>query len=565
MSTTDSAICLQCGKSIPSALGGRNCPQCLMKLAIAPAEKSTSAGGFTDSVHVPPIEQLSSAFPNLEILHLIGHGGMGAVYQARQTNLDRLVAVKFLSPKLGEDPAFSERFLREARTLAKLSHPNIVTVFDFGQANEFHYLTMEWIDGVNLRDTIAAGLIHPSEALSIVPQICDALQYAHDHGVVHRDIKPENILVSKTGHIKIADFGLAKILDPSPDQYTLTATRQIMGTRNYMAPEQIESPEDVDHRADLYSLGVVFYELLTGELPLGRFSLPSEKSQRVSDGLDRIVMRTLEKDRGQRFQQASEIKTACHSVVSEPVYTSARNSSPEPTMNHNSDARPIAQTIPITLSDLYANLAEGIGLLKAYESHLEVEYEIRDSVVHHKWSSAKATIPLDRLVSITLYQGLIYTYIELQADNFETVGDIPSSQQGKLRLYTKKRHRPEASALVDQIQLIIGEHRGTAPAPPIKKRGQYAASPRPHQDTQSFLKTILTAIFIIACCGFLLIMTLAPIWYLSYESQSDVPRIEMTEADSEPVEELGEARSVEVPDPPASKQPTVPDTADSHQ
>ena len=163
-----------------------------------PYEPTAAANpGALDHGHVPPIETLVAEFPNLEIQHMIGHGGMGAVYQARQINLDRIVALKILSPRLSCDPAFAERFLREARTLAKLAHPNIVTVFDFGQAGSFYYLTMEFVDGVNLRDTIAAKLLSPSEALAIVPQVCEALQYAHDHGVVHRDIKPENILIAK--------------------------------------------------------------------------------------------------------------------------------------------------------------------------------------------------------------------------------------------------------------------------------------------------------------------------------------------------------------------------------
>ena len=254
-------------------------------------------------------ERLVNKFPDLEILHLIGQGGMGAVYQARQTNLDRLVALKILSPRLGSDPSFAERFAREARTLAKLSHPNIVTVFDFGQVDEIYYLVMEYVEGVNLRDTIEAKTLDPEKALAVVPQICDALQYAHDKGVVHRDIKPENILVSVEGGVKIADFGLAKLLEPTAEDFTLTNTRQVMGTLKYMAPEQIEKPEEVDHRADLYSLGVVFYELLTGELPIGRFSVPSEKAA-INDELDQVVMKTLEKEADRRYQQASQIKTA---------------------------------------------------------------------------------------------------------------------------------------------------------------------------------------------------------------------------------------------------------------
>ncbi|HMC88297.1 MAG TPA: serine/threonine-protein kinase, partial [Gemmataceae bacterium] len=213
-----------------------------------------------------------------------------------------------LPSESSRDPAFAERFNREARALAHLNHPNIIAVHDFGEAGDLFYFIMEYADGVNLRQVMQAGSLQPDEALRIVPQVCDALQYAHDEGIVHRDIKPENILLDKRGRVKIADFGLAKLLSRPGLAYTLTGSQQIMGTPHYMAPEQMEKPSTVDHRADIYSLGVVFYEMLTGELPLGRFALPSEKAP-VDGRLDEIVLRTLEKDPGRRYQRVSEIKT----------------------------------------------------------------------------------------------------------------------------------------------------------------------------------------------------------------------------------------------------------------
>ena len=145
--------------------------------------------------------------------------------------------------------------------------------------------------------------LEPAEALDIIGQICDALQYAHEEGVVHRDIKPENILLDRKGRLKIADFGLAKIT--GADQATnLTMTNMVMGTPHYMAPEQIENPKSVDHRADIYSMGVVFYEMLTGELPIGRFEVPSKKVQ-IDVRLDEVVLKTLEKAPERRYQKAS--------------------------------------------------------------------------------------------------------------------------------------------------------------------------------------------------------------------------------------------------------------------
>jgi len=260
------------------------------------------------SVPGPSIAELQAAFPQLEILELIGRGGMGIVYKARQPHLDRFVALKILAPGFEKDPGFAERFTREARTLAKLTHPNLVAVHDFGESGGFYYLVMEYVDGVNLRQAMHAARFTPEQALGIVPDLCAALQFAHDHGVLHRDIKPENILLDTKGRVKIADFGIAKLIDGEARDFTLTHTGAALGSAAYMAPEQIEHPEDVDHRADIYSLGVVFYEMLTGGLPLGRFPAPSEKS--TSDPrLDEVVFRALEKERDKRYQSATDVKT----------------------------------------------------------------------------------------------------------------------------------------------------------------------------------------------------------------------------------------------------------------
>jgi predicted Ser/Thr protein kinase len=268
-----------------------------------PAVTGTYVPGFLP----PSLEELAKQFPQLEIVQLLGQGGMGIVYKARQPRLDRFVALKILPAETGGDAAFAERFAREARTLAKLTHPNIVTVYDFGESEGRFYLLMEFVDGVNLRHLLRERRLKPEEALKIVPQICQALQYAHDQGVVHRDIKPENILLDKRGNVKIADFGLAKLLGPKAADSALTGSQQVMGTLHYMAPEQMERPLAVDHRADIYSLGVVFYEMLTGELPLGRFAPPSQKVQ-VDVRLDEVVLRALEKEPEKRYQHASDVR-----------------------------------------------------------------------------------------------------------------------------------------------------------------------------------------------------------------------------------------------------------------
>ncbi|MEZ6106755.1 MAG: protein kinase [Pirellulaceae bacterium] len=301
--------CPQCGLSLPIGADAAACPRCLLGLAI----DSPTAAYSGEPFHPPTPKELSLAFPNLEIQQLVGAGGMGAVYRARHRVLDRVVALKILPPHLADRPDFSARFEREARALARLSHPNIVAIFDSGKAEGYYFLVMEFVDGVNLRQAIAAKAIEPDQALAIVQQICEALQFAHDQGVVHRDIKPENILLDSAGRVRVADFGLARMLDIDRASDTLTATRQVMGTPRYMAPEQLEGAHLVDHRADIYSLGVVFYELLTGELPLGRFPAPSE-GHRVDRRLDQIVFRTLEKRPDARYQQASQLRTDVETV-----------------------------------------------------------------------------------------------------------------------------------------------------------------------------------------------------------------------------------------------------------
>jgi tRNA A-37 threonylcarbamoyl transferase component Bud32 len=270
---------------------------------------------WTDEKRAAAIADLAPHFPQLEILELLGQGGMGAVYKARQKHLDRLIAIKVIPPEAAKEPAFAERFAREARALARLNHPNIVTVYDFGQSDGVYFLLMEFVDGLNLRQTMKSGNLSPQEALAIVPHVCDALQYAHDQGIVHRDVKPENVLLDKSGRVKIADFGLAKLLTQSPLDFTLTHSMQVMGTPRYMAPEQIEHPTEVDHRADIYSLGVMFYEMLTGELPMGRFAPPSQKVQ-IDIRIDEIVLRSLEKEPSRRYQKASEIRTELETVSS---------------------------------------------------------------------------------------------------------------------------------------------------------------------------------------------------------------------------------------------------------
>jgi len=311
-SSSSSKACPKCGELIPREAPQGLCPKCLLREVSIVTESGKAAPSKAD---LPTQEELARAFPHLEILELIGQGGMAFVYKARQPKLDRFVALKILTQSLASDPTFTERFTREGRMLAKLNHPNIVTIHDFGQANGFFYLLMEYVNGVNLRQAMQAGRFTPAQALALVPDVCEALQYAHTQGILHRDIKPENILLDTNGRIKIADFGIAKLLGEPKREDALTGSGAAIGTPHYMAPEQIERPAEVDHRADIYSLGVVLYELLTGELPLGKFPPPSEKTP-LNPGVDAVVLRALEKQREKRYQSAHDVKTGVEGLGS---------------------------------------------------------------------------------------------------------------------------------------------------------------------------------------------------------------------------------------------------------
>ena len=381
--------CPQCGTPLPAGALAGLCPACLLKQGAA---DETATGGPTPPFQPPPIAELAPLFPQLDILELIGKGGMGAVYKARQKELDRVIALKILPPGIGDDPAFAGRFAREAKALAKLNHPGIVTLYEFGQVGAhgvtrptgsqpstlnlqpLYYFLMEFVDGVNLRQLLHAGRIAPREALAIVPQICDALQFAHDQGIVHRDIKPENILLDRRGRVKVADFGLAKLVgtdagrsaehplgmaatananEPSRCSALLTAAGKVMGTPNYMAPEQKEHPDAVDHRADIYALGVVFYQMLTGELPGKRLEPPSHKVE-VDVRLDEVVLRALERKPELRYQQVSEVKTCVETIAQTPV---AGNDAPFTDKQHQAPWSPLLILMSIGLTILCVGLA----------------------------------------------------------------------------------------------------------------------------------------------------------------------------------------------------------------
>lgn len=268
----------------------------------------------------PAPEHLQAMLPQYDLWEMIACGGMGAVYKARQISLDRPVAIKVLPPQVAEDAAeYVQRFKNEARTMARMNHPAIVAVYDFGETEDgLLYFVMEFIDGTDVFKMIhAQKKLPPEHALAITAHVCDALAYAHERGVVHRDIKPANILINMDGAVKVADFGLASMLDPGQSG-SVTQEGTTMGTPDYVAPEVLTIGMQVDGRADLYAVGVMLYNMLTGKIPRGNFQTPSERTG-CDARFDAIVRKAMEQDVERRYQSSREIRRDLDQILTVPV------------------------------------------------------------------------------------------------------------------------------------------------------------------------------------------------------------------------------------------------------
>jgi len=266
--------------------------------------------------------------PQFEIECLIGRGGMGAVYRGIQSSLERTVAIKLLPPAIEEqDGAFAERFKNEARLMGRMNHPAIVSVYDFGRTADGQlYFVMEYVDGTDVQRMIAReGRLPPEHALAVTAHLCDALGYAHKQGIVHRDIKPSNVLIDREGRVKVADFGLAKL--NTGQNSGLTQTGMAMGTPDYVAPETLMFGSDVDGRADIYAVGVMLYQMLTGDIPRGMFKMPSQKFQSIDPRFDGIVRRALEHDREERYQSSLELRRDLDVILTTPFAMEGKESS----------------------------------------------------------------------------------------------------------------------------------------------------------------------------------------------------------------------------------------------
>jgi len=306
--------CTQCSAELPADGTNGLCPACLMAEAMKPTGPKLQ--------WVPPTaEELHAVLPQYEIVKMLGRGGMGAVYMGRQTSLDRPVAIKILSAQLEDsDMGFKERFKNEARAMAKLNHPGIVSVYDFGETPDgLLFIVMEYVDGTDVARMMAKdGRMHTEHAMAITAHVCDALAYAHERGIIHRDIKPANIMVGYDGEVKVADFGLAKV-NSGGTTLGLTQSGMAMGTLHYMAPESLMLGTSVDHRADIYAVGVMLYHMLTGKLPQGMFKMPSLLVPGLDPRYDGIIAKGIMEDREARYQSVGEMRRDLDGILTQPV------------------------------------------------------------------------------------------------------------------------------------------------------------------------------------------------------------------------------------------------------
>lgn len=320
MSETASSMisCPSCGMPQPERmLVGGLCPQCVARSVQVDLLASSSA-------EIEDKEPLSLNVQGYEILELIGGGGMGEVYRAIMVARGKEVAMKVVAGRLTRDPETTARFEAEVGALSQLDHPNVVRVIDHGEMpNGRHFLVMEYVDGCDLRRLLRAQRIEPERAIDIFLKVCDGVQHAHECGLVHRDIKPANILIGLDGTVKVADFGLAKTLVEESFAYGFTQTRDTFGTPYYVAPEVTQRAESADARTDVYALGVLLYELLTGGVPMGQFT-PLSKRTGLDKRLDAIVASALVDDPAGRTSSVKELAEGVQKVWNDHVSVGER-------------------------------------------------------------------------------------------------------------------------------------------------------------------------------------------------------------------------------------------------
>ncbi len=305
------------------------------------------------SVFTPPtLEELQENFQQYKVESFIAQGGMGAVYLARQISLDRPVAIKILPQEFGDDTDYRASFEMEAQAMAKLNHVNLVGIYDFGEINGMLFIVMEYVPGRSLFDTAHGQQVDEKEAAKLIAHMCDGLEHAHQAGILHRDIKPANVLIDDEAKPKIVDFGLAKAISHGQ------AEGVIFGTPDYTAPEVIQNPHSVDHRSDIFSMGVMLYELLTGQLP-GKPVFPASSISKSDPRFDSILAKAIHVNPNFRYSSAIELSDDLNDLLSnfdKPVSNQLTNPLLTSALTQRKNIPPRTVT--------YVNTNSGSGMVK---------------------------------------------------------------------------------------------------------------------------------------------------------------------------------------------------------
>jgi eukaryotic-like serine/threonine-protein kinase len=308
---------------------------------------------------------MSQKYGRYRILKELGKGTMGVVYQAHDPQIDRLVALKVLRPDRLTSEAFVARFLKEARAIGRLSHPHIVTIYDAGEDQGTIYIAMEYLEGEAFNEVLRSGRLSVPQCVELARQIAATLDYAHRQGIVHRDIKPSNIILSRDNHVKLTDFGIARIEEAASGQETQVG--EILGTPVYMSPEQVMG-QTVDGRSDLFSLGVILYEMIVGRRPFSGTTIaaifrsitqdepepPANADPFLPKALSDLIMKSLAKPAGERFQTGAQMAAALAAAV--PV-----ESVPVEAPQKTDTARPRPKPLMVAAMVLLVSLAAGAG------------------------------------------------------------------------------------------------------------------------------------------------------------------------------------------------------------
>ncbi|MGJ8655849.1 MAG: protein kinase domain-containing protein [Akkermansiaceae bacterium] len=391
------------------------------------------------SFEAPPLEELDNLLAGYQFESFIAQGGMGAVYLARQTSLDRLVAVKVLPRVLGEDEEFRKSFQTEAKLMAKLNHPNLIGIYDFGDIDGMLYIIMEFVKGKSLHHSAHGKAIKQETAVEIISGICSGLAAAHKEGILHRDIKPANILLGKRATPKVGDFGLAR---PSG----MTESGVIYGTPGYSAPEVLGAPEKVDNRTDIFAVGVMFYELLTGHMPGDTYVTVTEYAE-ADARFDKIIQKAIHADIEQRHDSAQDFADDINEVLNSP-------SSANRLLVSSGVTAPVRISVPSGMGGNGASLAAGAKRPSSMAP---------TSVVSVKQPVGGDSKLIRNMVVIFLLIGAIYVVLEMKETKEGKMAEEQKANDAEFEKNKKENEARKAAHIKESEARVV--EGGSRPRP----------------------------------------------------------------------------------------------------